>query len=264
MSNLTVFGTKEWAPQSANIVEGCSNNCKYCYAREMAVRFGRREPDKWNMEVYRADWASKKYNPTNGRIMFPSTHDITKGNLSWVIQFLSRILEAGNEVLIVTKPQPECIKSICDSFRQYRDKIMFRFTIGSLDDRVLSFWEPGASKFTERLLSIQYAYFNGYKTSVSCEPMLDGHPELLAEVFLPYVTDAMWFGKPNFLIRRLSRNGFVDNISYKAAMTLQQTFSDDFIHKLFCRYESNPKIKWKESIKKVLNISIPEEIGLDV
>ncbi|MFA6482305.1 MAG: hypothetical protein WCW62_06995 [Bacteroidales bacterium] len=263
MSN-TVFGTKEWAPQSANIVEGCSNNCKYCYAREMAVRFGRRESDQWNKEIYRADWAMKRFNPSNGRIMFPSTHDITLANLNWAIQFLSKILEAGNEVLIVTKPQPDCIKAICDTFIPFRHKIMFRFTIGSLDDRVLSFWEPGASKFPDRLLSIQYAFFNGFKTSVSCEPMLDGHPEPLADVLLPYVNDAIWFGKPNFLIRRLSRNGYSDEISYNAAIALQNTFSDDFILRLYSRFEANPKIKWKESIKKVLSLAIPQEIGLDV
>ncbi|MFA5814729.1 MAG: hypothetical protein WC865_03820 [Bacteroidales bacterium] len=259
-----VFGTKEWAPQTANVTEGCSNNCKYCYAREMAVRFGRREPDQWKNEVPRPDWAAKKFNPANGRIMFPSTHDITPSNLQLSIQFLSRILNAGNEVLIVTKPQPDCIKAICDTFIHYRHKIMFRFTIGSTNDQVLTFWEPGASRFTERLLSLQYAFFNGYKTSVSCEPMLDGHPDHLATILLPYVTDAIWFGKPNFLVRRINRNGYNDEETYSAALTLQQTFSDDFIKSLYLRFETNPNIKWKESIKKVLNIAIPEIVGLDV
>jgi hypothetical protein len=264
MKSGSVFGTKEWAPQTANVTEGCSNNCKYCYAREMAVRFGRREPHQWENEVLRPDWAAKKFNPASGRIMFPSTHDITPTNLQLSIQFLSRILNAGNEVLIVTKPQPDCIKAICDTFLQFRNKIMFRFTIGSTNDQVLTFWEPGATCFSERLLSIQYAFYNGYKTSVSCEPMLDSFPDRLANVLLPYVTDALWFGKPNFLIRRVNRNGYSDEVTYKAAMNLKLTFSDDFILNLFRRFESNPKVKWKESIKKVVNIEIPEEVGMDI
>ena len=34
-----LFGTKEWAPYNFNFMNGCSNDCSYCYAKEMAVRF---------------------------------------------------------------------------------------------------------------------------------------------------------------------------------------------------------------------------------
>ena len=33
------LGTKEWADSNVNCYFGCSNNCKYCYAKKMAIRF---------------------------------------------------------------------------------------------------------------------------------------------------------------------------------------------------------------------------------
>ena len=29
-----LFGTREWSKSSLNITIGCSNNCKYCYAKD--------------------------------------------------------------------------------------------------------------------------------------------------------------------------------------------------------------------------------------
>ena len=42
---MGVFGTYEWAVKNFNIVSGCSHNCKYCYSKEMAIRFKRKTPD---------------------------------------------------------------------------------------------------------------------------------------------------------------------------------------------------------------------------
>ena len=32
-----VSGTKEWADRNENCLDGCSHDCKYCYAKAMAV-----------------------------------------------------------------------------------------------------------------------------------------------------------------------------------------------------------------------------------
>jgi DNA repair photolyase len=66
-------GTKEWASYNVNCIKGCSNNCRYCYAKMMAKRFGRCTNESWKeMEInFRMlDCNYKKY---NGRVMFPST-----------------------------------------------------------------------------------------------------------------------------------------------------------------------------------------------
>lgn len=38
---MTTQGTKEWASSNINLFYGCANNCMYCYAKKMALRFGR-------------------------------------------------------------------------------------------------------------------------------------------------------------------------------------------------------------------------------
>jgi DNA repair photolyase len=124
--------------------------------------------------------------------------------------FLGNILKAGNDVLVVTKPHLEAIKKICDLLPQYKDRILFRFTIGSIDTSVLKFWEPNAPAFEERLESLKHAFHSGYSTSVSCEPMLDEQMDNLIEAILPYVTDSIWLGKMNQPQFRLSMNRMND------------------------------------------------------
>jgi hypothetical protein len=33
---------------------------------------------------------------------------------------------------------------------------------------------------------------------------------------------------------------------------------------LYTRFKDNPKVKWKDAIKKALNLPEPEDIGMDV
>jgi len=40
--------------------------------------------------------------------------------------------------------------------------------------------------------------------------------------------------------------------------------SDEFIHNLYAKNKSDPMIKWKDSIKKIVGIERPVEKGLDV
>ena len=69
-------GTKEWADRNVNCVSGCAHDCKYCYAKQNAVRFKRETATSWKvMKVREAD-VKKDYMKTDGRVMFPTSHDI--------------------------------------------------------------------------------------------------------------------------------------------------------------------------------------------
>ena len=196
--------------------------------------------------------------------MYPSSHDIHPEHLAENIIFLKNLLKSGNKVLIVTKPHIKCIKRICNEFTNYKNNILFRFTIGSSNSQTLKFWEPGAPDFKERLESVKYAYNANFQTSISCEPMLDNNIEDLIEIILPFVTDAIWLGKVNFLLRRLKMNGINDFETIKKAIELIEWQKDENILILYKKYKHNPKIKWKESIKKIVGIELPLVNGLDV
>jgi DNA repair photolyase len=248
------FGTKEWSDYNVNCVSGCSHDCRYCYAKSMAIQYERKTPDNWKDEVIRTSQLSKKFmkRKDGKRFMFPTTHDITPTNLSACIQKLTRLLAPGNEGIIVTKPHLDCVKALCDVFPMFKDQFIFRFTIGSSNSDTLKFWEPGAPDFDERLSSLKYAHLNGYQTSVSCEPMLDNNIQDVVEKVLPYVTETVWIGKPNMLKSRLSLNGHNDEETMARADRLMQSLSDQFIWDLYGKYKDNPKIRWKDSIKKVV------------
>ena len=253
MNNKPAFGTTEWAPRNENLIKGCSHDCKYCYAKAMTTQHKHNTKEDWKNEIVNQGKLKKGFRKHDGLIMFPSSHDITPDHLNECITFLYHILEPGNDVLIVSKPHLSCIKEICDYFKEYKDNIIFRFTIGSADSNVLKFWEPNAPDFEERLESLKYAFNAGYQTSVSCEPMLDDKVDQVIDKALSYVTETIWIGKPNKLNERLSMNGFKNNLTtMNSAHRLMKLFSDDYILNLCATYQDNPKIMWKDSIKKVI------------
>lgn len=260
-----VFGTKEWASSNVNFLHGCQHNCRYCYARAMSPRHGKSSAEDWKNPVIRENVLKKKFGKRNGTIMFPTTHDIHPDNINDAIIILENILKPANNILIVSKPHIECITAICDKFYDYISQILFRFTIGSSDYGTLKFWEPNAPSFNDRLTCLQCAFDQGFKTSVSCEPMLDDNITIVIDKVSDYVTDAIWLGKANFLIERLKINGFGnDEETMEKAKQLIAWQSDENILKLYKKYKDHPKIKWKESIKKVVGLKVPTEKGLDI
>jgi DNA repair photolyase len=259
-----VFGTLEWATHNVNIINGCLHDCKYCYSKEMAIRFKRKTSETWrNEELTNID--TLKIPKNSGTVMFPSSHDLSPDFIDEEIKVIRLLLEANKKLLLVTKPHTQVIKNICDQFKDYRDSIIFRFTIGSASEDTLRFWEPNAPGFDERLESLKYSYNNGFKTSISCEPMLDNKTNDLIYKTLEYITDCIWIGKPNFLLRRLKMNGYEDSsIEFKKAKVLLELLSDDYIFELYNQFRTNKRIKWKESIKKIVGIRVPEIVGLDI
>ena len=251
-----VTGTKEWAASTINIQNGCQHNCRYCYAKSMALRFGRITPETWTQPTpQRAHSMGKR----EGTIMFPSTHDITQENIEQYEAMVLKLLGIGNKVLIVSKPTLACIMRLCSSLVSYKDKVLFRFTIGSSNTRTLAFWEPGAPTFEERLACLRHAHDTGYQTSVSCEPMIDGAIADVISKTEQFVTESIWLGRANKLMARVKKNCQNDPESMEAATLLDATWSDDKIKVLYELYKNNPMIKWKDSIKKVMGL--PSEAG---
>ena len=257
-------GTQEWAASNVNIQDGCEHDCRYCYAKTMAIRFKRATAASWSKPRLRQHDLNRGFTKRAGRIMFPTAHDITARNLDECLAVLTRMLAAGNDLLIVSKPRPACIARLCDELASYRSQIVFRFSIGSTNDAVLSYWEPGAPSFQERLASLRTAYLKDLQTSVSGEPMLDGNPDALIAAVRPYVTDSIWLGKINRLRNILPLNCPRDPEAVRRGDALVALQSDKAIRALYARHPKDPMIKWKDSIKTVIGLNRPTAAGLDV
>lgn len=212
-----------------------------CYAKKMAIRFGRKTKDTWkNMELNEKA-LNKKYKKRKGRIMFPTSHDITVESLNNCIIVLEKLLKARNEVLITTKPDLNCIKYICDYLDHFKEQIQFRFTITSFRSKTLDKWEPNAPGFLERMDSLSYAYSLGFKTSVSIEPFLDENPITLIKIVAPYCTESIWLGKLNYMKTKF-------NSYYNIKKIVGQL--------KFLPEEIKSKIRLKDSIQNLLKCGL--------
>ena len=76
----------------------------------------------------------------------------------------------------------------------------------------------------------------------------------------PFVTDAIWVGKMNNAARRVQSNT-AKTFDVALIDDLLASQCDEKILTLVQRYQDNPKIQWKESIKKVLLKSKKTEIA---
>ncbi len=248
-------GTREWSDYSLNIQRGCEHGCLYCYARWAAVvRHKRCRADQWALpciDEKKVDLTHRKEYP--GVVMFPTTHDITPANLSQYMCVLRKVLDAGNKVLIVSKPRAECILPICRGFKKHQDNMEFRFTIGSANDKVLKFWEPGAPPFAERLACLQGAFDAGYQTSVSCEPYLDSYPRHVFAACKPYITDSFWIGKLNCFDSRVKLDGASKADIKKYVEPLKRAMSDEFVLAMCELLKGEQLVRWKDSVQKVLD-----------
>jgi len=255
----TVSGTYEWAVDSVNCSVGCINDCHYCYAKRLSIlRKDFTTYKDWSKHIGIRRKEPKEHKKFDGTVMFPSTHDIFPENLELCCEVIANLLEARNTVLIVSKPRVSCISRILKEFEDYKDKILFRFTIGCSDDRILKTWEPGAPDFAERFACLVLAHENGFKTSVSMEPMLDSSNVIKDfNKLSPYVTDSIWIGKMNRISDR------VTGIPVAEKKRIREGQTDSKIIKIYGALKDEPKVKWKESFKKVLGLDIPTEVGTD-
>jgi DNA repair photolyase len=253
-------GTKEWADSNINWAYGCSHNCRYCYAKFMALRFKRIEKEEdWSEMKINEDAINKSYSKRQGRIMMPTSHDITPEILEPSLRIIKKVLQSGNEILLTTKPHLECIKAICEEFEQYKKQIQFRFTIGSYASEHFEIWEPGAPDFFERRDSLKFAYENGYKTSISAEPLLTKCPWKLIASVQKYVTESIWFGTMNH-VRKLP-----ESIPYHTQKDNKIIWIHDNIGEIIKEinkarhfaphYLINNKIKFKDSIKNRVTVN---------
>lgn len=248
----TGTGTYEWAEINFYIQEGCSNGCLYCYAKANALLFGRiKDYAQWQKEKIMWANVNKSWGKRNGVIMFPTTHDITLANLEPSIKALKNMLAPGNYVLIVSKPRLDCIGALCNELMEFRGQILFRFTIGSTNETVCKFWEPGAPAPDERIAALIHAYLKGYQTSVSIEPMLAG-VEMAIETYCAveqFVTDTVWIGKMNRIRTRVDISK-PENL--RAVEELESLQRDEEILRLIDALSGEAKVRWKDSIKAVL------------
>lgn len=260
---MKIKGTKEWAVAEINCSQGCPHNCRYCYARYDAVeRKGDLSLQQWTT-CKPIDCDPKRFlKRYDGQIMFPTAHDIVPENLNHYMEHLRLLLEAGNRVLIVSKPHFSCIEKLCEVFSSWRKQILYRFTITARKDELLRYWEPKAPLFQERYDCLAHAFEKGFQTSVSVEPMLDVKDVIkMIDKLYPYVTHSIWIGMMNKIDKRITLKTKTD---YRQVERILEGQSQKSILAIYDALRSSHKIRWKESIKTVVGLDLAHKAGLDI
>jgi DNA repair photolyase len=238
-------GTREWADHNVNCIKGCSNNCRYCYAKIMAKRFGRCTEETWQEMEINSSVINRNFRKYSGRVMFPSSHDIIDQPAVKEACFIviEKLLRAGNDLLITTKPRLSIIEDIIERFYIFKEQLQFRFTITSLNNKLLSFWEPNAPNFDERFASLRYAYDNDFRTSISIEPFLDYIPETIINKLSPYITESIWLGPMNYIL--LNSIPEADRHYYQ---DIRDNYQVEHLQEIYDELKDNPIIKFKDSM----------------
>lgn len=237
------FGTKEFAGSNENTESGCRNGCIYCYARANSNRFKHHEGD-WTEPVLNEKTIRKGFRRRGGGIMFPTSHDIYPENLDICIRQLQKMLLAGNDVLVVSKFHPAVAERVAFELAPFRSQMVIRATITSADPDTLSYWEPHAPPFQDRLSALKHLYENGFQTSVLIEPLLDPDPYTIVSAVTPFVNHSIWIGRMNQGVARLSLNGFKDPDMHALARVLRG--GHDVLWAEFHEtLAGNPLIRWK-------------------
>lgn len=260
---LKIQGTREWAVAEINCSRGCPHGCLYCYARYALVKQKKLSDHNEWLECQPDSNAvgdiQKKY---QGQVMFPAAHDIVPENLEDCLDVLLSLLKEGNRVLIVSKPSFPVIKELCSNLDEFKSQLIFRFTITARNHKILTIWEPYAPRYEERKKCLEYAFKQGFTTSVSVEPMLDiGDVSQMVEELTPFVNHSIWIGKMNKIDKRV----LIDSMEVEQEVQRIKTEqSDAAIYQLYEKLKMTGLVRWKESIKDVIGLPRASSAGLDI
>lgn len=198
--NTKTLGTKEWSEYSFNFSTGCTWGCEYCYAKGMAKRFKQISNEKdWVIMRSRPRPSFSPNKKVEGVIMTPTSHDLTKDNLHLAKKYYLQLLEAGNKLLIVSKPQKNIILELSDHLENFKntDQLTWRFSITTMDENLKKIFEPKAPGISHRFEVLEEMFERGWNTSLSIEPFLDDSVFIILAMGLPLVREKIWIGIMN-------------------------------------------------------------------
>lgn len=240
----------EWAIRRENIQIGCEHGCKYpCYAFTIRHHYDHITWEDWLKPKINLAKAQKRIilstkhkeikaaHPELYDFMFPTSSDITPLNIGASRLKIHRMIQSTGSILIVSKPHFECILAIISDplVQRYKAKMDFRFTVGSLDDAVIQHWETATPLPEERLRCIRYVVGNGFRCTISMEPLL--------ETEIPRITT---------MIQTLEAAG-VSEIWIGAVQYSANAPRLNF-RAIYENIKLDPKIKWKSSFQKHLKL----------
>lgn len=194
----------EYAPLACNLYRGCDHGCTYCYA----PRVLKMKKEAFQAPVPRKDILSKLlldcqdlYEADNkDTILLCFTcdpycqadveHKITRGAVEMLLTF-------EQPITILTKGGLRSMRDF-DILRRHADLVTYATTLTFTDEAQRQVFEPGAAPTVERIEALAAAKEAGFKTWVSCEPVIDPAQTLSLIRQTADIVDLFKVGKWNY------------------------------------------------------------------
>jgi len=169
----------EYAPLAVNLYRGCDHGCTYCYA----PRVLKMKKDAFQAPVPRKDILNKllldceELNKAGNKdtILLCFTcdpycqadvqHKITR-------EAVEMLLAYEQPITILTKGGARSERDF-DILERHADLVTYATTLTFSDEAQRQVFEPGAAPMEERIAALAAAKHKGFKTWVSCEPVID-------------------------------------------------------------------------------------------
>jgi DNA repair photolyase len=181
---------REYAPLAANLYEGCSHRCAYCYVpgvfRITAEKFAqapkpradiinklRREADK-NIVDQGGLYAGAAEVINTGPVLLSFSSDPyqeCEREHQVTAQAIPVLSECYFRVRVLTKNPMFALERDGNMLR--KNKVELGTTLLFEDDERAAEWEPGAPPPSERIQAMEIAHKAGIRTWVSIEPVID-------------------------------------------------------------------------------------------
>ena len=191
----------EYSPLAVNLFSGCRHGCEYCYARFVS----KKSIEQWRTEIIPtkntlrsiAKDAAKFDGTENVLLCFLTDpyqpEEIEQGITREAIKILNG---AGLPVTILTKGGNRALRDF--DLLKSNPANEFAITLTGLDDEASYQWEPGAAPPAERIATLQTASFEGIKTWVSFEPVINPDGVISTIKHICKFTDLFKVGKLNY------------------------------------------------------------------
>lgn len=194
----------EYAPLAVNLYRGCDHGCTYCYApRVLKMKsdaFAAAAPRKDILEKLLLDCRDLNKVNNQDAILLCFTcdpychadveHRITREALKMLLTF-------EQPVTILTKGGDRSLRDF-DILKRHPDLVTYATTLTLTDEAMRAVYEPNAAPMQERINALAEAHRAGFKTWVSCEPVIDPVQTIaLIQKAAPY-TDLFKVGRWNY------------------------------------------------------------------
>ena len=275
---IMYFGTQEWVSVSVNTHLNCPFQCYYCYAYNLISKWGSKygltEDEINNKILVRKEEEKIKFRVINHKdfvVMYPSMHDFIDDDVDFHIKFIKERILCHDKIqlLLVTKAPYTTIKAIAEELMEYKERITWRTTITSNDSTILEEYEPFAPSFEERIRTVRCLNELGYRTSVSVEPLLipkavknnkfENVVNFINQL-LSIANNKIWIGFMNHIPKTKYHGKDITPELKKLFGRIDDFNKGDWIERIVHHFYSNPRIYWKESIKKKMFKYIEKKI----